>query len=55
VIRRLRGLFAWRRAFDAGVWAYFENTVTGQRKAVRRFSGGYSPQDAEWLSGGLRT
>lgn len=47
--RWLRSLFAWSIHHEAGVWAYYENSVTGLRIAMRRNSGGYSPIDQAWL------
>lgn len=48
--RWIKSLFAWKRVFDGGCYAYFENAVTGKRKAVRA-TGGYSPVDVDWLEG----
>jgi hypothetical protein len=48
----LKSLFAWRNVFDAGVYAYQENAVTGRRRALRINSGGYSPLALDWLNGG---
>lgn len=45
--------FHWRYRFAAGVWRYDENTMTGRRRAVRAYSGGYSPLDATWLARGV--
>ena len=49
MIRWLLSLFAWREVHGRGVWAYYENSLTGKRRAVRRVSGGYSPVDIDWL------
>ena len=48
----LRALFAWREVFRCGVYAYEENSVTGERRAYRVNSGGYSPLDRAWLEAG---
>lgn len=48
---KLWGLFGWREAFRAGVYAYFENDVTGERRARRWSADGYSPLDRAWVSG----
>ncbi|TCM17213.1 hypothetical protein EDF56_106329 [Novosphingobium sp. PhB165] len=53
MIRYLRSLFAWREFRDNGVWVYFENAVSGCRKAIR-VGGCYQPLDFEWLAGGAR-
>jgi len=49
MIRWLRSQFAWRQVRTAGVWAYFENGVTGARRADRINDGGWSPLDHDWL------
>lgn len=49
MIRWLRSLFAWQVEFEAGVWAYSINTVTGRRAANHINTGGFSPPDWEWL------
>jgi hypothetical protein len=46
--RWLKSLFAWRHAFDAGVFTYEQNEITGKRRAFR-CSNGYSPLDMQWL------
>lgn len=53
MLRWVRSWFAWRRAFEAGVWLYEENTVTGRRRATRIESGGHSPVDFDWLDAGI--
>lgn len=50
----LRSMFAWHTVFTAGVYRYEENSVTGRRRASRRFQGGYSPIDIAWLGGADR-
>jgi len=49
MIRWFRSLFAWREVRNSGVWSYFENDVTGRRKA-QRISGSYQPLDFDWLN-----
>lgn len=44
----LRSLIAWRLVRNTGVWAYWENTVTGQR-AVSGSGSGAQPIDDRWL------
>ena len=44
----LRSLIAWRLVGDTGVWAYWENTITGQR-SISRSGPGYQPIDHRWL------
>lgn len=48
MIRWLRSLFAWREVRNKNVWAYYENAVTGERRAVR-VGGGWQPLDIDWL------
>ncbi|MDE2434734.1 MAG: hypothetical protein KGM49_00605 [Sphingomonadales bacterium] len=48
MIRWLKSLFAWKLVRDQGVWRYYENAVTGQRKA-ERISSCWSPLDRDWL------
>ncbi len=50
MFRWFRSLFAWHFHHEAGVYAYYENTVTGARKARRVYAGGYSPIDMAWLA-----
>lgn len=55
MIRWLKSIFAWREVARHGVWAYFENGVTGARYADRFIIGGYSgrhPAHDRWLAGG---
>lgn len=52
MLRWLRSLFAWRDVRSTGVWAYRENTVTGQRAARQLVTGGYQPLDWSWLDEG---
>lgn len=47
----VRAAAAWRLVHDTGVWAYFENVVTGKRTATRSAMG-HQPLDAAWLAGG---
>lgn len=47
-----RSLFAWRVVNASGVWQYEINRITGKRRAYRRFSGGYTPLNWEWLLAG---
>lgn len=49
MIRWLRSLFAWRRDHTIGHWDYYENAVTGARKAVQFGGPGHSPSDWAWL------
>lgn len=49
MIKWIKSLFAWREVRRSGVWAYYENAVTGSRRALRIWSGGYSPIDIYWL------
>lgn len=49
--RWLHSCFAWLEVRDQGVWVYFENYVTGQRKAIKACRAG-QPLDFEWLAGG---
>lgn len=48
--RWLRSLFAWRHQFRAGVYDYFENRVTGERRAYRWCKTGHSPLYEAWLN-----
>jgi hypothetical protein len=45
----IKSLFAWERKFRRGAFDYYENTVTGKRKAVRWVSGGHAFKDRNWL------
>lgn len=47
----VRSLFAWRFVRDSGVWLYSENTVTGERKALR-IGSCWQPVDLDWLDNG---
>ena len=40
-------VFAWRLQFRRGAYSYFENAISGDRKA--KSVGGYSGVDTEWL------
>jgi hypothetical protein len=46
--RWLRAIFAWRDVKDNGTWAYQQNAVTGERRAVR-IGACWSPKDFDWL------
>ncbi len=48
VIRWIKSLFAWRFVQEKGVWHYYENAVTGARKAVH-VSACWGPCDIYWL------
>lgn len=50
-----RSLFAWREFRDNGVWVYFENELTGQRRAERRYTRIFQPLDLNWLKCGKGT
>lgn len=43
--------FAWRYVGTVGVNHYYQNVLTGARKASNFSAGGYSPYDFGWLSG----
>lgn len=45
-----KSLFAWRAVRNSGVWVYFENSITHQRKAVWR--GCYQPLDYKFMRDG---
>lgn len=51
MIKILIAPFSWRVAFREGCFVYFENKVTGARRARRWTSGGYSPINSTWLEG----
>lgn len=51
MVRWIKSLFAWKHVRDMGCYSYFENGVTGRRKAVRN-TGGHSPIDMAWLLAG---
>jgi hypothetical protein len=51
MIRWLRSLFAWRLVRDQVVWGYWENAVTGQRRAILQITAG-QPLDFDWLRAG---
>jgi hypothetical protein len=42
--------FAWRFQFDRDAYRYFQNEMTGDRKA-KWVGSGYSPVDTDWLRG----
>lgn len=48
-LTRLRSWWAWREVMDQGVWVYFENDITGERKAVDK-GGPWQPVDYMWLA-----
>lgn len=50
MIRWLQSLISWRVAFEAGAFTYFENDITGERRAVKSYSG-YSALNTRWLEG----
>lgn len=50
-LRWFASLFSWEHVGEKGAWAYFQNTRTGERKAVKAHTG-HSPKDETWLSGG---
>ena len=52
MLRWLKSLFAWRYAFEAGVYDYQFNEVTGARRAIRNTSIGHSPVNMAWLLAG---
>ena len=51
MIRWFKSLFAWKVIFRSGVWLYYENTVTGQRKAAW-CRGCYGPMRQDWIRDG---
>ena len=50
MIRWFKSLFAWETDFEAGIYAYQENRVTGARRARRVVVGGWSPINWGWLT-----
>lgn len=56
MIRWLKSIFAWRRVEIGGsrIWSYWENSVTGDRKACREHAPVMSPLNWNWLRGGRR-
>lgn len=50
MVKWFKSLFAWKDVFQAGVYMYQENTITGERRCIRYISGGYSPKDTTWLT-----
>lgn len=51
IIASLASTFAWRHVQTKGVWRYEENSVTGERRALRDQPWGHSPLDEAWLGG----
>jgi hypothetical protein len=51
LINWLRAPFAWTIYRDTGVWRYLENSVTGQRMAVKTCRAG-QPLMLDWLRDG---
>lgn len=51
MIRWLKSLFAWRTVVEAGAYAYMENEITGERRAVK-IAAVHSPLNRQWLEGG---
>jgi len=49
VIKVILAPFKWKEIFTAGVYSYQENSVTGDRRAIRIIKGGWSPLDTRWL------
>lgn len=48
---KLRSLLSWARVGEQGAWAYFENSITGERRAYR-IGALYGPKNDHWLAGG---
>lgn len=48
---RLMAIFSWREVRFNAVWRYYENVVTGQRKAAR-CGAGYMPIDFTFIRDG---
>ena len=46
---RMRAAFAWKMVKDSGVWVYYENAITGERKALDK-GGCWQPIDYLWLA-----
>lgn len=50
--RWLRSLVAWRLVEETGVWAYWQNEISGKRRVTRVNRGGHQPIDGRWLRTG---
>jgi hypothetical protein len=50
LLRRVLAPLAWRDVRVTQAWAYQENALTGDRRAVHR-GGGYAACDIGWLRG----
>lgn len=49
MINFLKAIFAWEKVFESGAYAYYENAITGKRRAVKNHYG-WSPVDTDWLN-----
>jgi hypothetical protein len=49
MIKYIKSLFAWNLVFASGTYRYYENTVTGRRRAVKAYNG-HSPINNDWLN-----
>lgn len=52
MFRWMRSLLAWRVVDDTGVWIYEQNSITGNRRIVRRSYSVHQPVNRAWLKGG---
>lgn len=48
--RFIKSLFAWQLVRDTGAIRYYQNAVSGKRRAVVVVTG-YAPIDRRWLDG----
>lgn len=51
MIRWLRSIFAWKAVRNTGVWLYYENDITGRRRAVKIMDA-HQPLDRSFLRKG---
>lgn len=45
----IKSIFSWEQVFDSGAYRYYENAITGERRAVK-IHYGWSPIDTDWLN-----
>ena len=52
MINYIKSLFAWKLVRDEGSSFYYENTITGKRKAWKFRNANYHLGSTNWLKGG---
>lgn len=52
MIKNLLRILAWKLDHISGNYGYYENSMTGERMAVKFGHNGHTPFDAVWISEG---